>query len=235
MRTTESVDRAAARAQTNVETIFGLMPDKRASRGLVEHALTVRPSVVRSRNHVSAMSVIGTMIRIDRSEPRTVTPATVQVPLMALGKWVVIRVGVGILMAIAKASCDTPMVATRTTTRGDLRSRRMMARSTTAPKASPENQGDHEPHPERHVVLHDQQREDGGADDAHVADGEVDDPGGPVDQDHADGDDGDAESLHDAVENDLAVQPGHREHQSASWPPRNTARARSSRSIRSRI
>ena len=117
MRTTESVDSAAARAQTNVETIFGLMPDKRASRGLVEQALTVRPSVVRSRNHVSAMSVIGTMIRIDRSEPRTVTPATVQVPLIALGKCVVMAVGVGILMAIAKASCDTPMVATRTTTR----------------------------------------------------------------------------------------------------------------------
>src|SRR3984957_14476621 len=113
MRTTERVDRAAARAQTNVETIFGLMPDRRASLGLLEQALTVRPSVVRSRNHVSAMSVMGTMIRIDRSEPRTVTPAPVLVPLMALGKWGVMAVGVGILMAIAKASCDTPIVATR--------------------------------------------------------------------------------------------------------------------------
>ena len=46
-------------------------------------------------------------------------------------------VGAGILMAIAAASCDTPMVATSTTTRGDFRSRRMIARSTTAPKASP--------------------------------------------------------------------------------------------------
>ena len=134
---TESVDRAAASAQTNVETIFGLMLDKRASRGLLAQALTVRPSVVRSRNHVSAMSVIGTMMRIETSDPRTVTPATVQVPLIALGKWMVTSVGVGILMAIAAASCETPMVATSTTTRGDLRSRRMMARSTTAPKASP--------------------------------------------------------------------------------------------------
>src|ERR1700729_3067052 len=137
MRTTESVERAAARAQTNVETIFGLMPDKRASRGLLAQALTVRPSVVRSRNHVKAIRVIGTMIRIERSDPRTVTPATVQVPLIALGKWMVMAVGVGILIAIAKASCDTPIVATSTTTRGDLRSRRMMARSTTAPKARP--------------------------------------------------------------------------------------------------
>ena len=47
------------------------------------------------------------------------------------------EVGVGILMAIAAASCDTPMVATNTTTRGDFRSRRMIAMSTTAPKASP--------------------------------------------------------------------------------------------------
>ena len=83
------------------------------------------------------MRVIGTMIRIERSDPRTVTPATVQVPLIALGKWMVMAVGVGILMAMARASCDTPMVATRTTTRGDLRRRRMIARSTTAPKASP--------------------------------------------------------------------------------------------------
>ena len=68
-----------------VETTFGLMLDSRASRGLLAHALTVRPSVVRSRNHVRAMRVIGTMIRMERSDPRTVTPATVQVPLIALG------------------------------------------------------------------------------------------------------------------------------------------------------
>src|SRR5580698_10240364 len=137
MRMTERVDSAAANAQTRVETIFGLILDKRASRGLLETALTVRPSVVRSRNHVNATSVIGTMMRMDRSDPRTVTPATVQVPLIALGKWMLMAVGVGILIAIAKASGDTPIVATRTTTRGDLRSRRMMARSTTAPKARP--------------------------------------------------------------------------------------------------
>ena len=139
IRMTERVDSAAARAHTNVETNLGLMLDKRASRGLLAQALTVRPSVVRSRNHVKAMRVIGTMIRIERSDPRTVTPATVHVPLIALGKWMVMAVGVGILMAMARASCETPMVATRTTTRGDLRNRRMMARSTTAPKASPKS------------------------------------------------------------------------------------------------
>ena len=137
MRTTESVDRAAARAQTNVETIFGLMPDKRASRGLVEHALTVRPSVVRSRNHVSAMSVIGTMIRIERSEPRTVTPATVQVPLMALGKWVVISGRRRNLDGDRQGQLRDADGGDEHDDAGDLRSRRMMARSTTAPKASP--------------------------------------------------------------------------------------------------
>src|ERR1700689_4198785 len=118
---TESGVRAAAKAHTKGETIFGLMPDKRASRGLLAQALTVRPSVVRSRNHVKAIRAIGTMIRIERSDPRTVTPAMVQVPLIALGKWMVMAVGVGILMAMARASCDTPMGATKTPTRGDLR------------------------------------------------------------------------------------------------------------------
>ena len=37
-------------------------------------------------------------------------------------------------------------------------------------------------------------------------------------EDHADGDDGNAESLHDAVEKHLAVQPGHREQQRPAGP-----------------
>ena len=85
IRTIESVDSAAASAHTMVETIFGLMLDRRASCGLLAQALTVRPSVVRSRNQVRAMRVMGTMMRIERSDPRTVTPATVQMPLIALG------------------------------------------------------------------------------------------------------------------------------------------------------
>ena len=85
MRTIESVESPAASAQTKVETIFGLMLDSRASCGLLAHALTVRPMVVRSRNQVRAIRATGTMIRIDRSDPRTCTPATVHDPLMALG------------------------------------------------------------------------------------------------------------------------------------------------------
>ena len=128
-------------------------------------------------------------------------------------------VGVGILMAMAAASCDTPMVATSTTTRGDLRSRRMIAMSTTAPKASPTSERDDEGHPERHVVLHDQEREEGGPDHAHVADGEVDDPGGAVDEHHPDGDHRDGEPLDDAVEDDLAVDPRDGEHHSIFLAP----------------
>ena len=72
MRTTESVDSPAASAHTMVETILGLMLDNRASCGLLAHALTVRPMVVRSRNHVRAMSVTGTMMRIEMSDPSDV-------------------------------------------------------------------------------------------------------------------------------------------------------------------
>ena len=63
------MDSAAASAHTMVETILGLMLDKRANRGLLAQALTVRPSVVRSRNHVRATSVMGTMMRIEMSDP----------------------------------------------------------------------------------------------------------------------------------------------------------------------
>ena len=85
IRTIERVESAAASAQTRVETVFGLMPDSRASWGLLAQALTVRPMVVRSRNQVRATRATGTMIRIERSDPRTCTPATVQAPPMALG------------------------------------------------------------------------------------------------------------------------------------------------------
>ena len=74
IRTIDSVDSAAASAHTKVETTLGLMLDRRASCGLLAQALTVLPSVVRSRNQVSAMSVTGTMIRIERSEPRICHP-----------------------------------------------------------------------------------------------------------------------------------------------------------------
>ena len=85
IRTMESVDSAAASAHTMVETILGLMLDKRARRGLLAQALTVRPMVVRSRNHVKATRVIVAMMRTETSDPRTLTPATVHVPLIALG------------------------------------------------------------------------------------------------------------------------------------------------------
>ena len=79
------MDSAAASAHTMVETILGLMLDKRASRGLLAQALTVRPSVVRSRNHVRATSVIGDDDEDRDIRPPDVTPPTVQMPFIALG------------------------------------------------------------------------------------------------------------------------------------------------------
>ena len=85
IRMTASDDNPPASAHTMVDTIFGLMLDRRANRGLLAQALTVRPSVVRSRNHVRAISATGAMMRTEISDPLTVTPPTVQMPLIALG------------------------------------------------------------------------------------------------------------------------------------------------------
>ena len=109
------------------------------------------------------------------------TPATVQVPLMALGKWVVMAVGVGILMAIARQLRHADSGDEDNDT-GRLAQPPDDGHVDNGPEGQPQDESDHEPHPERHVILHDQQREDGGADDAHVADGEIDDAGGPVDR-----------------------------------------------------
>ena len=68
-----------------------------------------------------------------------------------------------------------------------------------------------------------------------VADGKVDDPRGPVHQDDAHRDDGDGQALDDAVEDDLRVDPADGQHHAGTSPPKNTARARSSRSMRSAI
>ena len=85
MRTTESVESAAASAHTMVETSLGEMPDRRASEGLVAQALTVLPISVRSKNQIRARTATGTRIRTARSAPRTLTPATVHDPLNAVG------------------------------------------------------------------------------------------------------------------------------------------------------
>jgi hypothetical protein len=85
MRMTERVDSTAASAQTMVETSLGEMEESRASEGFVAHALTVLPIMVRSRNQMRRSTLTGTRIKTPRSAPRMLTPATVQVPLMALG------------------------------------------------------------------------------------------------------------------------------------------------------
>ena len=86
--------------------------------------------------------------------------------------------------------------------------------------------------PERHVVLGDEQGEEAGADEAHVADGEVDDPGRPVDEHDAHGEQPEHQPVDEPVEEELPGEPAleQREHQARLPLPRKTARARSSRS-----
>src|SRR5579872_1348087 len=63
IRMIERVDNTAARAQTMVETSLGEIDESRASAGLVAHALTVLPIMVRSRNQTRSRMLTGTRIR----------------------------------------------------------------------------------------------------------------------------------------------------------------------------
>ncbi len=74
------------------------------------------------------------------------------------------------------------MVATSTITRGALNSRRMTVSSIDRAVQRADGEGDGGAEPVGNVVLDDQEHEQAGADEAHVADGEVDDSGGPVDE-----------------------------------------------------
>ena len=96
-----------------------------------------------------------------------------------------------------------PIVATSTMTRGALNSRRITTSSMTAPKSVPTISDADGGEPERHVVLDDQQREEAGADEAHVADREVDDPGRPVDEHDAHREQTDHQARDEAVEDEL--------------------------------
>ena len=76
--------------------------------------------------------VTGTRIKMARSAPRTLMPATVHEPLNAVGKWADESEGCGISIAMAWARPAMPMVATSTTTRGAFFNRRMTVSSTAA-------------------------------------------------------------------------------------------------------
>jgi hypothetical protein len=75
-RMSEMLARAPAATHTKVDTALGLMPDSRARSGLSAAALTVRPKVVRLRNHASARVTRGTTTRTVSWGPVTRTPAT---------------------------------------------------------------------------------------------------------------------------------------------------------------
>ncbi len=133
----ESVDNPAASDHTMVETHLGLMLEILASSALLEHAFTVLPTVVRSRNQASTRIAIGASTRTERSVPCMLTPATVQDPLKGDGYRAVTLLGEGISTAITCASWATPIVATSTTTLGARRRRRTIVASTAAPKTTP--------------------------------------------------------------------------------------------------
>ena len=85
MSTMESVASPPASVHTRVDTNFGETAERRASQGLVAHAATVFPSVVRSRNQDRARMASGARIKMERSEPWIVTLPTFHVPPNALG------------------------------------------------------------------------------------------------------------------------------------------------------
>ncbi len=139
---------------------------------------------------------------------------------------------------IASESWAMPMVATSTITRGASNSRRITASSTIAPYRTPTSRPIDRRQPERHAVLRHEEREETGADEAEVGDREVDDPRGPVDEHDAHRHEPEHHPGDGAVEEELPGEPTleqrrvHAGHP-PSWP-RNTARARSSRSSSSR-
>ena len=184
------------------------------ARGSTAHALTVLPIRVRSRNQIRASTATGTRIEHAEVRPPDAHAGDGPGPVERArdsGRW---RRSVGgSRCAMAWASSAMPMVATSTTTRGAFFSRRMTVISTAAPKTQADDERDDQGDPEGHVVLEHQQRERHRPDHAHVADGEVDDPRGPVDEHDAHGDHGDGQALDDAVEDDLRVDPADGQHQ----------------------
>ncbi len=68
--------RTPATTHTKVDTVLGLMPDRRARSALSADALTVRPKVVRFRNQPSSRLRTGTTTSTVSSGPVTRMPAT---------------------------------------------------------------------------------------------------------------------------------------------------------------
>ncbi len=121
------------------------------------------------------------------------------------------------------------MVATSTMTRGAVNSRRMTVSSMIAPYSVPTASATTAPSQYGTLYCVDHQHEQPGADEAHVADGEVDDAGGAVDEHDAHRQQAEDQPRREPVEDELLGVPGG-EHGQPPSVPRNTARTRSSRS-----
>lgn len=129
-RINATVPTSPAMAQTSVDTSFGLIAESLARSGLSAEAWTVRPTVVRLRNHANAIAIMGTTTMTESWAPVTWMPARVHVPETATGYPVYVEPVLGKAEATARASSAIPMVATRTMTLGELNSLRITAIST---------------------------------------------------------------------------------------------------------
>ena len=125
----DTVESRPAIAQTMVDTSLGLTPDIRARSGLSALAWTVLPNNVRPRNQLNAPTRTGTAIRIDSWDPATVMPPTCQLLVITTGNDAPALSIFGYAVAAVSASCEMPMVATSTITRGAENSRRMTTSS----------------------------------------------------------------------------------------------------------
>src|ERR1700722_12818255 len=89
MRITARADRNPARVHTQVDTVLGLIPVRRARSEFDTEARTDSPNFVRLRSHHSPNVVTGTAMMARSWAPLTVMPAPMfHWPLMGLGKLV---------------------------------------------------------------------------------------------------------------------------------------------------
>ena len=176
-RTRSSCARKPAIAQTPVDTILGLMPVIRARSEFVAAARTASPNAVCPSSHHMPTVITGTTI--STSSWLAVTSMSrpgCHVPVNGNGNWVCsdpVRYS-GSASVIASHSCATPIVATSTMTRGDLKRRRITARSMSTPMSVPTTSATRQRGPVRPAVGADHHREQRGRGDAHAADREVD-------------------------------------------------------------
>ena len=138
---------------------FGQIAGEASERGVRCACLDCLADGVRSKNHIKASTATGTRTITPRSAPRTLTPATVHDPLNAGG---IVRAGV-----LRNGDLDGDGLGQAGDADGgdehDHRGAILEAADDAHLHCRTEGEADHErdekPEPERHVVLHDEQRQ----------------------------------------------------------------------------